>query len=295
ENSASITVLPYPTLRISYVLKYDNPIIGSEYEEIIIPSEDCILSKIYQARTFCLEEEAKNLLEMGLGKGADYINTLVVTHNGIKNNQLRLENEFAKHKILDLVGDLYLIGPIKAHIIAICSGHTLNIKLLEKLYNCYRSKEKTQKKEVSSQLPDDKTLYIEEILKILPHRYPFLLVDRITHLEKGKRGIGVKNVTHNEYFFQGHFAQKPVMPGVLIIEVMAQVAGIVIGACKNEKKIAYLAAANNVKFRKIVQPGDQLVIEVEVKKIKSKIGLVYAKALVMEDVVAEAELMISIA
>ncbi|MCM8819508.1 MAG: UDP-3-O-acyl-N-acetylglucosamine deacetylase [Candidatus Omnitrophica bacterium] len=295
ENSASIVVLPYPTLRISYFLKYDNPLIGSEYEEVNFSSEDCFLKKIYEARTFCLEEEAKNLLEMGLGKGANYKNTLVVTKDCIKDNDIRIENEFAKHKILDLIGDLYLIGPIKAYIIAIRSGHTLNIKLLEKLYNCYKKKEKTQSKEVFSQFLDNKTLNIEEILKILPHRYPFLLVDRIIYLDKGKRGIGIKNVTYNEYFFKGHFVQKPVMPGVLILEAMAQVAGIVIGVCyENEKKLAYLASVDTVKFRKIVQPGDQLVIEVDVKKIKSKIGLVYAKTLVDNEIIAEAELMLSL-
>ncbi|HIE36251.1 MAG TPA: UDP-3-O-[3-hydroxymyristoyl] N-acetylglucosamine deacetylase [Candidatus Omnitrophica bacterium] len=293
EGTSCIVILPSPNLRISYTLKYDNPLIGLEYINLVLDRE--IEDALYQARTFCLEEEVKPLLEMGLGKGANYQNTLVVAKDGIKENELRFEDEFVKHKILDLIGDLYLAGSIKGYVIAIRSGHSLNIKLLHKLRK-YR--EKIRRGGVASHqayVPQGGELNTEEIMKILPHRYPFLLVDRILYVEKGKKAIGVKNVTINEFFFQGHFPQRPVMPGVLIIEAMAQVGGVLMLACEENKgKLAYFLAANNVKFRKTVEPGDQLVIEVMAGKIKSKTGTIYAKAFVDDKIVAEAELMFAL-
>jgi UDP-3-O-[3-hydroxymyristoyl] N-acetylglucosamine deacetylase/3-hydroxyacyl-[acyl-carrier-protein] dehydratase len=210
-------------------------------------------------------------------------------------NELRSPDEFVKHKVLDLIGDLYLAGPIKGYIVALRSGHSLNIKLLEKLR---RYKEKMTSSGVSSvtrYVPEGTELNSEEIMKILPHRYPFLLVDRITYLDKGKKAIGIKNVTMNEQFFQGHFPGNPVMPGVLIIEAMAQVGGVLMLACEeNAGKLAYFMAANHVKFRKTVEPGDQLMIEVVAGKVKSKTGTVYAKTFVNDKVVAEAELMFAL-
>ncbi len=137
---------------------------------------------------------------------------------------------------------------------------------------------------------------IDQIMKILPHRQPFLFVDRIIALEKGKHATGIKNVTINDYFFKGHFPAKPVMPGVLIIEALAQVGGVMMLAPEeNRGKLAYFMAANNIKFRKPVIPGDQLVLDVVAGKIKSKTGQVHAKALVGGKVVAEADLMFALA
>jgi UDP-3-O-[3-hydroxymyristoyl] N-acetylglucosamine deacetylase/3-hydroxyacyl-[acyl-carrier-protein] dehydratase len=293
EDSANIIVMPYAQLRISYALIYNNPLIGSGCVDIVLNGE--LKNNIFQARTFCLEEEVKPLQDLGLGKGANYDNTLVVSKEGIVNNKLRCEDEFVKHKILDLIGDLYLAGPIKGYIVAIKSGHSLNIKLLDKLR---RYRDKVFSAGVGSQtpyVPSGKELGSEEIMKLLPHRYPFLLVDRIIDLEPCKRAVGIKNVSVNEYFFQGHFPNRPVMPGVLIIEAMAQVGGVVmLSSAENKGKLAYFMAANNAKFRKTVVPGDQLVIEITAGKLKSKTGTVYAKASVEEKVVAEAELMFAL-
>lgn len=138
-------------------------------------------------------------------------------------------------------------------------------------------------------------LDIQEIQKILPHRYPFLLVDRILEMEEGKKAVGIKNVTINEPFFNGHFPEYPVMPGVLIIEAMAQVAGCaLLKAAEGEHKLVYLAAVDNVRIRKPVVPGDQLYMEAEILKIKGKIGKVAAKASVDGQLVAEAEIMFSL-
>lgn len=290
EGDCSIVALPAEELKISYSLKYDNDLIGSRFMETVINGQ--INNDTYVARTFCLEEEVKPLLDMGLGKGANYENTLVVSREEIKNNKLRVPDEFIKHKVLDLIGDLYLIGPLKAHIIAIKSGHSLNIKLIKKIM---QSKKQTKRGWVGSQIsfvPQKKELDIGEIMRLLPHRYPFLLVDRIIELEQGKRIVGIKNVSMNEHFFQGHFPERPVMPGVLILEAMAQVGGVLLLACEEHKgKLAYFMSANKVKFRKTVEPGDQLVFEVFVGRVKSKTGIVYGKAYVDGKIAAEAELM----
>ncbi|MBN2120754.1 MAG: UDP-3-O-[3-hydroxymyristoyl] N-acetylglucosamine deacetylase [Candidatus Omnitrophica bacterium] len=294
ENKATLVILPYPAFRISYTLDYNSPCVRTSFLDATLSSdvEGCRLGF---ARTFCLEDEVKPLLKMGLGKGANYSNTLVVSEKGIIDNELRDPDEFIKHKILDLIGDLYLAGPIKGHVIAFRSGHQLNIKLLEKLR---RYKEKAISSGVgttTSFVPSKDGFGAEDIMKILPHRYPFLLVDRILYIEKGKKAAGIKNVTINDYFFQGHFPGKPVMPGVLIIEAMAQVGGVLMLAPpENRGKLAFFMAADNIKFRKTVEPGDQLLIEVTAGKVKSRTGQVHTKAFVNEKIVAEADLMFAL-
>lgn len=294
EKDCALAVLPHPTYRISYTLDYDHPLLRTQHLSLEITSET-FEKEVASYRTFVLEEEVEELKKIGLGKGANFENTLVVTEKGVTENILRKEDEFVRHKVLDLVGDLYLLGcPIKGYVIALKSGHSLNVKLLHKIYEQMQRYESAGVK--SEYLVGSKEFNVGEIMKVLPHRYPFLLVDRIIYLEEGKRAMGIKNVTINEHFFAGHFPSRPVMPGVLIIEAMAQVGGVLmLSQAKNLGKIAYFIAADNIKFRKPVIPGDQLVLEVEVVKVRSRTGQVRTLAKVEDRIVAEADLMFSLA
>jgi len=296
DGDSSIVVLPSQEFKISYTLSYEHPLLRAQYLTFNI-NRDIFVKEIAPARTFCLEEEVEVLKEQGLGRGADYENTVVVGDDGVLKNSLRFEDEFARHKILDLIGDMYLLGcPLKAHVIAIKSGHPMNIRLLHKI-----ELQRSRYHEGGIQLfssnfeLDGLPLDIDDIQKILPHRYPFLFVDKILELEEDKRAVGIKNVSINDYFFQGHFPGRPVMPGVLIVEAMAQVAGVLMLSKKeNRGKLAYFMSIDNVKFRRTVVPGDQLRLEVEVVRLKSKTGQVRTTAFVDSKVVAEAGLMFSL-
>jgi UDP-3-O-[3-hydroxymyristoyl] N-acetylglucosamine deacetylase/3-hydroxyacyl-[acyl-carrier-protein] dehydratase len=209
---------------------------------------------------------------------------------------LRFDDEFLRHKILDLIGDLYVLGKsITAHIVAVRSGHFLNHQLVRKISKAVARQNAAAVKTVERVEFDKTEMDVQDIMRILPHRYPFLLVDKITELEAGKRAVGIKNVTVNELFFNGHFPGRPVMPGVLIIEAMAQVGGVLMLSPKENKgKLAFFMSINNAKFRKTVVPGDQLVLEIKVGKIRSKVGQLLGQATVNGDIVAEAELMFAL-
>ncbi|MDI6758333.1 MAG: UDP-3-O-acyl-N-acetylglucosamine deacetylase [Candidatus Omnitrophota bacterium] len=294
EGSSSLVALPSSEFKISYALDYKHPSLPIEFLELSLNS-DVFGVELAPSRTFCLQEEAEELQRQGYGAGANYENTLVVGKAGVIKNKLRFQDEFIRHKMLDLTGDLYLLGcPIKAHIIALKSGHSLNIKLVKKIW---QQMERYIHAGIGAGCHPQGAgeLDVTKIMKILPHREPFLFVDKITCLEQGRHAQGIKNVTINDYFFKGHFPGRPVMPGVLIIEAMAQVAGVMMLASEeNQGKLAFFLAANNIKFRKTVVPGDQLVLDVVAGKIRAKTGQVSAKAYVDGKLVTEADLMFAL-
>ena len=274
EEDSYITILPSKKgLSVSYTLtgeKYPNQYVTYEH------STENYLETVAKARTFCRKFEVDVLKSIPeVGEGANEENTLIVDLETINETQ-KIENELAYHKILDLIGDLaFLEKPLQGHIICHKSGHSCNHKIVKALIDAN----------------DDHILDINEIKKILPHAYPFLLVDKITHYEENKSVVGLKNVTYNESFFQGHFPTEPIMPGVLLIEALAQTGAVLIyNKGSNKNKLVLFAGVDKVKFRRQVIPGDQVILEVIAKNIKSSLGIVKAVARVENQIACEAEL-----
>jgi UDP-3-O-[3-hydroxymyristoyl] N-acetylglucosamine deacetylase/3-hydroxyacyl-[acyl-carrier-protein] dehydratase len=292
ENGVQMVALPYDGLRISFTAHYDHPLIGTQYASFDI-SKGVFESQIAPARTFSLLKDVEDLRSRGLIKGGSLENSIVIGNHKIMNQEpLRFPDEFVRHKVLDLMGDLCLLGmPVKAHIISVKSGHASNIKMVNLLRERFGKAPKSLAGRRVREVPS--SLSIEQIKEIMPHRYPFLLVDRILLLEEGKRVVGIKNVTINEPFFQGHFPGHPIMPAVLIIEAMAQVGGVLLlSMVENPKeKLVYFMAIDKAKFRKPVFPGDQLRFELEMLKLRMNTCKMKGKAYVAEDLVAEAELL----
>lgn len=293
ENSSMLIAIPSEKLTISCTIAFDHPEVKAQFVTLNI-DEESFEKEIAPARTFCFYHEVEHLMDQGLIKGGSLDNAVVIGDDAIfSKEELRFKDEFVRHKILDLLGDMCLVGrPLRAHIIAIKPGHNLNIKLAKRLYESIIKKEEEVKEFIPAGI--DPMLDINQIMSILPHRYPFLLVDRIIEMTDTK-AVGIKNVTINEPFFNGHFPGKPIMPGVLIIEAMAQVGGILmLKKSENIGKLAYFMSMENVKFRKTVLPGDQLRMEVELTKARTKTGKVHCEAYVGQDLVAEADLMFSV-
>jgi UDP-3-O-[3-hydroxymyristoyl] N-acetylglucosamine deacetylase/3-hydroxyacyl-[acyl-carrier-protein] dehydratase len=295
EDDSMLIVLPDINFKISYTLDYPTTSIKTQYRSFIIEQE-MFEREIAPCRTFCLKEEVEHLLSLGLGKGASFDNTLVLGEDGIISGRLRFEDELLRHKVLDLIGDFYLLGvPIKGHVICVKSGHALNIELLQKI-GAQREKFKGLFCEPEKETPfvGKGVLDSEQIQKIIPHRYPFLMIDKILELSENS-ALGLKVLSKDDYFFAGHFPGKPIMPGVLILEALAQVGGVLmLSRSENRGKIAYFMSINNVKFRRIVKPGDELILKIEVVRCKTKTGQIRGTAFVGEKLAAEADLMFAL-
>jgi UDP-3-O-[3-hydroxymyristoyl] N-acetylglucosamine deacetylase/3-hydroxyacyl-[acyl-carrier-protein] dehydratase len=282
EGESRYAVVPDERFVLSASIEFDHPLIHRQHTSLAIEAGS-FREQIASARTFGFFEDAEKLRAMGLAHGADTSNTVVLTAEGLYEGvELRFGDEFIRHKILDLVGDLALTGRrIQAQIVAERPGHRGNIALARAIGE--RAKRQSTARRVD----------IDQIVRLLPHRFPFLFVDRIIEYEKAKRIVGIKNVTINEEFFVGHFPGMPIMPGVLIIEAMAQVGGLLLmDSVENpEDKVVYFMSLNNVKFRRPVIPGDQLVFELEMVQMRKTVCRMKGVGRVDGSVVAEAELM----
>ncbi|HSW44180.1 MAG TPA: UDP-3-O-acyl-N-acetylglucosamine deacetylase [Phycisphaerae bacterium] len=272
-------------LEIIYDLNYEHPAIGQQVYKIRLTPES-FEEQIAGARTFVLTEEAERFRAAGLGVHLTYQDILVFGEDGPIDNPLRFPDECVRHKIQDLIGDLYLFGKfVSGYLFARQSGHTLNHELVRQLH------ELEQNTDLNRRLRSEPIFDIRQIQKILPHRFPFLMVDRVVGLEPGKRAVGLKNVTANEEFFTGHYPGQPIMPGVLIIEAMAQLGGLLLSReLEHTGKVAILLSLDRVKFRRPVMPGDQLVLEVVARRVKSRTGHVVGSARVGNELVAEADI-----
>lgn len=272
-------------LEIIYDLNYGaKGGIGEQIFKIRL-TQETFEQQIAAARTFVLREEADQFRAAGLGTHLTYKDILVFGDDGPIENELRFPDECVRHKILDLIGDLYLFGKfLVGQIFARQSGHSLNHELVRRLCEVEAANDLQQR------LVGDPVLDIRKIQRILPHRFPFLMVDRVIKLDPGQHAIGIKNVTVNEEFFTGHYPGQPIMPGVLIIESMAQLGGLLLAReLEHTGKVAVLLSLDRVKFRRPVMPGDQLILEAHARRVKSRTGHVYCTARVGEDHVAEAD------
>lgn len=291
DGPIQIVALPHDRLRLSFTLVYDNALIGTQHASFDV-SPESYADEIAPARTFALFEEVEALRAAGLIKGGTEQNALVVKGDRLLDDQtLRFPDEFVRHKILDLLGDLSLLGrPLHAHVIAVRSGHAANVRFVQKLHDEVASPRNYEA------LVDAPQFDIQEIQRIMPHRYPLLLVDRILLLEPGRRVVGLKNVTINEPFFVGHFPGHPIMPGVLILEAMAQAGGVLLLHTVDDpsSKLMYFLGIDNARFRKPVLPGDQLIFELELLKVKGRVCRMQGRAYVRGQLAAEAEFMSTI-
>ncbi|NLV44307.1 MAG: bifunctional UDP-3-O-[3-hydroxymyristoyl] N-acetylglucosamine deacetylase/3-hydroxyacyl-ACP dehydratase [Candidatus Hydrogenedentes bacterium] len=292
KDDVTLSILPSDELRITMTIAYDHPTVGTQYASFTI-TEDTFKTDLAPARTFCFLREVKMLQEAGLIRGGSLESAVVIGDDGILNDTLRFPDEFVRHKILDLLGDTYLLGaPLKGHIIGAKCGHEKNVnfsKQIQKVYaRSYPENEVRPYKHKVRRTPP--ALDVNKIMKILPHRYPFLLVDRILSFEPLKSVTGIKNVTVNEPFFQGHWPNIPVMPGVLIIEAMAQVAAVLVFGDNGEPngRLAFLMGVEKARFRDTVVPGDQLVLKAEMVHYRHNACKIRAFALVDDAVAAEA-------
>jgi len=284
-----LTIVPDKSFRISCTQVGPDGRMTQFYSTEINP--ETYDKEIADARTFVFYEDVEPLLEKGLIRGGSLENAIVIKGDSVMSKEsLRHEEEFARHKILDLVGDLMLSGKrIMGHVIAVKPGHGPNTRLAGELDKTFAQ---TLAMVPAVDIPTGEGVMDNaEVQKVLPHRYPFLMVDRIVGFEGEEKCTGVKQITINEPYFQGHFPSHPVMPGVLQLEAMAQVSSItLLRQPENQGKIGYFMSATDVKFRKPVMPGDTLFIESEILKVRRNIGHAKCRCIVNGETVSQGEL-----
>jgi UDP-3-O-[3-hydroxymyristoyl] N-acetylglucosamine deacetylase/3-hydroxyacyl-[acyl-carrier-protein] dehydratase len=285
EGDSAYVVAPAKALRLTVTIEWPHPLIGRQTGTYDLTAA-AFAAELAPARTFGFTSEVAQLQAKGLIKGASAANAIVLDEWGIANGgTLRWPDEFVRHKAADIIGDLALTGArVHAHVVATRPSHGGNVALARALA---RAGKRTGGGEPA--------MDISRIMNYLPHRYPFLLVDRILEVEGNKRIVGIKNVTINEPFFQGHFPGHPIMPGVLIIEAMAQVGGMLLMSHFEgqnfENKVVYFMSLDNVKFRRPVVPGDQIRFELDMIQFRGKTCKMKGAGYVDGQVVAEAEMM----
>ncbi|MDA0987096.1 MAG: bifunctional UDP-3-O-[3-hydroxymyristoyl] N-acetylglucosamine deacetylase/3-hydroxyacyl-ACP dehydratase [Bacteroidetes bacterium] len=321
SKGVDIVALPSNDYRLSVVIDYNNPALGSQHTGLFDLEKEFV-PEFSMCRTFCFLHEVEDLFKKGLIKGGNIDNAIVIIdrdlnkkelldlqkklglehtiflgNSGIINDgALLFKNEPARHKLLDMIGDLALIGvPLKAQILAARPGHASNIEFAKKIRKLYQQKKIIKKYQYEKK--EGVVFDINALHRILPHRYPFLLIDKVIDFQLNEKITAIKNVSINEPYFQGHFPGAPIMPGVLIIEGMAQAGGVLLldGTVDQQSKLVFFLGINNAKFRKTVLPGDQLRFEVSMTFRKSKICQLKGEAYVGTELVAEAEMTASIA
>ena len=278
---SSYVAAPGSGLRVSATIDFEHATIGRRYGSFEL---DAFADQIAPARTFGFKADAEQLHARGLALGASLDNAVVLDDDGVMNDDLRFDDEFLRHKVGDVLGDLALLGGrLDAHIVADRPSHEGNVALARAI--------RTHIRRQGPPIAD-----AARIMEFLPHRYPMLLVDRILEFESGRKIVGMKNVTMNEPFFQGHFPGHPIMPGVLIVEAMAQCGGLILmDHVENpDDKVVYFMTMDNVKFRKPVVPGDTLIFELEAISLKKQRCKLAGRGLVDGKVVTEAEFMAQI-
>ena len=279
-----LVLLPADALEVTFV--YAHPQTKPQTMTLQITPES-YASDIAPARSFCFENEIEALQSLGIGKGANYDNVVVINAAGEPSTPLRFEDEFVRHKILDLIGDLYLGGHMpKAHVLAMRTGHMFHAEFVQALAEAG----------YLQQAPVQEPIEVMDIYEVLPHRHPMCMVDRVIEYESKKRAVGIKNVTYNEPIFEGHFPTRPVMPGVLQIEALAQLAAwLVLRDIGKEGELGYFRSINKATFRRAVIPGDQLRLEIEVAQLRSRIARIEGRVYVEDKLATEAELSIVLA
>lgn len=286
DKDATIAALPGPTDRLEIIYDFEAPApIGRQVFAFHLGDDDFV-KQLAPARTFVFEQEVQELRSRGFGKHLTPKDFLVIAPTGPIENEFRFADECARHKVLDLIGDLYLLGrPIRGRIVAHKSGHSLNHQLVRRLIEVQESNVR------ESLVHREAALDIRRIQRILPHRYPMLLVDRVLEIQGDHKAIGIKNVTFNDIFFQGHYPGTPIMPGVLIVEAMAQLGGLLLSQkLEHTGKLAVLLSMDKVKMRHPVVPGDQLILEAITVRVKTRTGHVRCKAFVEDKLACEADI-----